>query len=155
MTDILPPPVVAPDPTETAPESSSHRWIWAGLGVAVLACVAGAVVALAHPVPVASAPAVDQHGNVACTPDVAEAYPDARDGVAVIVHAPGPAVVSIAVSGGIDRGGFLTQQVTKRSTGAQFDFPQATPVSYISISINRNLNVTSCYVPIPDGLGYP
>jgi hypothetical protein len=81
-------------------------------------------------------------------------YPDARDGVAVIVHAPGPAVVSVSVSGGVDRGGSLSQQVTKRARGAQFDFPQATPVSYINVMINRNLDITRCYVPIPDALGY-
>lgn len=159
MTDTLPPPPVVETPPQTPePETPERRtWPWKatlGTAVAILA-IAGAGVALGHqtPVSVAAAP-VDQYGHTACTAEVAEVYPDARNGVAVIVHAPGPAVVSVSVSGGVDRGGSLTQQVTKRAGGAQFDFPQATPVSYINVMINRNLDVTTCYVPIPDALGY-
>lgn len=150
MTDLMP----DVDPT---PDPETRTWPWKATLVAAVAVLAvvGAGAAVVHQTaPVAAPPAVDQHGHTACTADVAEVYPDARDGVAVIVHAPGPAVVDVSVSGGVDRGGSLSQQVTKRSGGAQFDFPQATPVSYINVTINRNLNVTTCYVPIPDTLGY-
>lgn len=157
MTDILPPVVGAP-PASPEPEAPERRtWPWKatlGTAAAILA-IAGAGVALGHQTTPTVAPVpVDQFGHVACTADVAEVYPDARNGVAVIVHAPGPAVVSVSVSGGVDRGGSLSQQVTKRAGGAQFDFPQATPVSYINVMINRNLDVTTCYVPIPNSLGY-
>jgi hypothetical protein len=156
MTDLLPTVDIAPDPAPE-PAAESRTWPWKatlGTAAAILA-IAGAGVALGHQTPpTATVAPVDQYGHTACTPDVAEAYPDARDGVAVIVHAPGPAVVSVSVSGGVDRGGSLSQQVTKRAAGAQFDFPQATPVSYINVMINRNLDVTTCYVPIPDTLGY-
>lgn len=150
MTDLMPDVDTTPEP---APEPRTWPWKATLLTAIAVLTIAGAGVALGHRTnPTATSTPADQFGRSACAPDVAEVYPDARDGVAVIVHAPGPAVVDVAVSGGVDQGGSLTQQVTKRAGGAQFDFPRATPVTMILVSIDRHLDVTSCYVPVPDGL---
>ena len=83
---------------------------------------------------------------------MAAAYP-ALDGVSVEVNHPGPAIVEVTVIGrGLPHR--LTQQITKRGSGASFVFLETAPVYSVSVNVwDKSRNgvgvITNCDVPVP------
>jgi hypothetical protein len=111
--------------------------------LAVLALPIVAIEATPKPQPVLTA-------STTCDSHVARAYPDGRDGTAVYVAAPGPDVVTVDINGATytkTDHRRLSQQVTKRGSGAYFDFAQL--FGFKADSINVITRGWSCSITPP------
>lgn len=82
-----------------------------------------------------------------CDPNRANAYPDGRAGVVVVVNVRGPDVVYVDVIAGMGYAYHRSQQVTKRASGAEFDFPATGPPFSIMVSTDK---LGMCDVPVPE-----
>jgi hypothetical protein len=133
--------------TPRTPTTTRQRKIAAAvvLALLVLATVVAVATRQATPtIPLAVA------APTACDPGTAAAYP-ALNGVSIEVNHPGPAVIDVYIMGrGFPR--HLTQQVTKRGSGASFVFLRTAPVSSVSVSIENKApwGITSCNLTVPD-----
>lgn len=118
----------------------------AGLALAALAVPVIAYAKPApHPVLVAS---------TTCDPAVARAYPNAADGAAVYVSAPGLTFVTVDVEGSAQRDHRrITQQIPRRRNGAEFTFGQIS--GFKARSVNVISQTWSCELVPPPAWGTP
>jgi len=148
MTTTAPPlPPIIPRQPIPVPSRSPLVRNWTIITAVVLLAVAALAVANSTVTTNSVAETPKPTDRTMCDPGRAIAYPNGDNGAAVYVNAPGPDVVTVDV---IADGGYdfrLVQQVTKRSSGAQFDFGNTWGTYSITVMTDR---YGICGVPVPE-----
>jgi hypothetical protein len=125
--------------------------------VKVILLSAAAVAVLALPIIALEATPKPQPVLVAsttCDPSVARAYPNAQEGAAVYVSAPGLAFVTVDVEGSKQRDHRrITQQIPRHRDGAEFSFGRFSGLK--ARSVNVSSNGWTCTLTPPPSWGTP